>query len=39
MHTRKWFLFLLSILLPLALLAGCGRMVFSQEAVKAIHEM
>ena len=39
MHTRKWFLFLLSILLPLALLAGCGRMVFSQEAVKAIQEM
>ena len=39
MRTRKWFLFLLSILLPLALLAGCGRMVFSQEAVKAIQEM
>ena len=39
MRTRKLFLFLLSILLPLALLAGCGRMVFSQEAVKAIQEM
>lgn len=35
MHTRKWFLFLLSILLPLALLAGCGRDLFSTTAAAA----
>ena len=35
MHTRKWFLFLFSILLPLALLAGCGRDLFSTTAAAA----
>ena len=35
MRTRKWFLFLLSILLPLALLAGCGRDLFSTTAAAA----
>ena len=35
MHTRKWFLFLLSVLLPLALLAGCGHDLFSTTAAAA----
>lgn len=35
MRTRKWFLFLLSILLPLALLAGCGHDLFSTTAAAA----
>lgn len=35
MRTRKLFLFLLSILLPLALLAGCGRDLFSTTAAAA----
>ena len=35
MRTRKWFLFLFSILLPLALLAGCGRDLFSTTAAAA----